>query len=134
PLVVGNNAFTTVATNGANISSQFTRIVARTLPNLDLTPPVIAAHLANDTGRSTLDNITSDATVTGNITATNPIASFRAQLDQLAVTDVSGTLSGTTFTITSSLLATLNGGPLADGKHTLTLIARDTNGNQAQPA
>ena len=31
------------------------------------------------------------------------------------------------------MLATINGGPLADGKHTLTLLATDSNGNLAQP-
>src|SRR5262249_17673484 len=134
PLIVGDNAFTAIATNPANISSQYTRVITRTLPNLDLTPPVISAHLAHDTGRSALDNITSDDTVSGTLTATNAIVSFQAQLDQSPVTDVRDSLSGTTFTIAGSLLATMNGGPLADGKHTLTLIARDANGNQAQPA
>ncbi len=133
PLLVGDNAFTAVATNADNLSSQYTGIVTRALPGLSLTPPVLSAHLADDTGRSALDNITSDATVTGSLTSTNPLVSFQAQLDQSAVTDVTATLSGTTFTIPAALLAQMNGGPLADGKHTLTLIARDTNGNQAQP-
>ena len=87
------------------------------------------AHLADDTGRSSLDNITSDDTVTGTITAANPIASFQAQVDQSQAVDVLASLSGTTFTITPAVLATINGGPLADGKHTLTLIAKDTNNN-----
>ena len=42
-----------------------------------------------------------------------------------------GDLSGTTFTLTPSIMATINGGPLADGKHTLTLLATDSNGNLA---
>ena len=47
--------------------------------------------------------------------------------------DVLSSLSGTTFTITPALLATINGGPVADGKHTLTLLAKDSNGNLSQP-
>ncbi len=134
PLIIGDNAFTTLATNAADVTSQYTKIITRTLPSLDLTPPVVSAHLADDTGRSALDNITSDPTVTGSITTTNPLASFQAQLNQSPVTDVSATVSGTTFTITPALLASINGGPLADGKYTLTLVARDSNGNQAAPA
>ena len=74
-----------IATNAAGVSSQFTKIITRTQPGLSLTPPVISARLANDTGRSALDNITSDDTVTGSITAANPIASFQAQIDQSPV-------------------------------------------------
>ncbi len=133
PLVDGDNAFTATATSAAGISSQFTKIFTRTLPGQSLTPPVITAALADDTGVSALDNITSDDTVTGTLTAANPIASFQAQVDQSPVTSVLGSLSGTTFTISPSMLATINGGPLADGKHVLTLIAKDSNGNEAQP-
>ena len=134
PLTIGDNAFTTVATNATDVNSQFTKIITRTLPSLDLTQPVVSAQLADDTGGSPLDNITADPTVTGSITTTNPLASFVAQIDHSAVAEVAGTISGTTFTITPGLLATINGGPLADGKHTLTLVARDTNGNVATPA
>ena len=134
PLAAGNNAFTVIATNAGAVSSQFTKVVTRTLVGLDLTPPVISARLADDTGRSALDNITRDDTVTGSITSTNPIVSFQAQIDQSPVTTALGTLGGTTFTITPALLATLNGGPLADGKHTLTLIAKDANGNVSSPS
>jgi RHS repeat-associated protein len=132
PLASGDNAYTVIATNTAGVTSQFTKIFTRIQPGFSLTPPVITASLADDTGISALDNITSDDTVTGSITAANPIASFQAQVDQSSVTDILGSLSGTSFTISPALLATINGGPLAEGKHTLTLIAKDSNGNLAQ--
>ena len=100
---------------------------------LSLVAPVVSAQLGDDTGRSALDNITANDTVTGSITSVNPIASFEAQLDQSSAFDVTSALSGTTFTITPALLATINGGPVADGKHTLTLLAKDSNGNLSQP-
>ncbi len=129
PLSVGDNTFTTIATNAGDITSQFTKIFTRALPGQSLTPPVITAALADDTGPSSLDNVTSDDTITGSITFANPIASFEAQVDQTTVGSVLGTLSGTSFTITPSLLATLDEGTLADGKHTVTLFAKDSNGN-----
>ncbi len=129
PLSVGDNTFTTIATNAGDESSQFTKIFTRTLPGQSLTPPVITAALADDTGPSSLDNITSDDTITGSITSANPIVTFEAQVDQTPVGSVLGALSGTSFTITPSLLATLDGGALADGEHTVTLFAKDSNGN-----
>jgi RHS repeat-associated protein len=133
PLADGGNAFTAIATSAGGVTSQFTKVITRTQPGLSLTPPVVSAHLADDTGVSSLDNITSDDTITGSITAANPIASLEAEVDQSAVADVLSTLSGTTFTISPALLATINGGALADGKHVLTLIAKDSNGNLSQP-
>ena len=133
PLSLGANSFTAVATNADNVSSQYTYIITRTQPGLSLIAPVISAKLANDTGPSALDNITSDDTVTGSITAVNPITSLQAQLDQSNVVNVLSSLSGTRFTITPALLAQINGGPVSDGKHTLTLLAKDSNGNLSQP-
>ena len=129
PLSVGDNTFTTVATNAGDESSQFTKIFTRTLPGQSLTPPVITAALADDTGLSSLDNTTSDDTITGSITSANPIVTFEAQVDQAPVGSVLGAKSGTSFTITPALLATLDGGVLADGKHTVTLFVKDSNGN-----
>ncbi len=131
PVADGGNTFTVVATNAAGVTSQSTRTITRVQPGLSLTPPVLSAGLADDTGVSALDNITSDDTVTGSITTVNPIVSFQAQIDQSPVVSVLGDLSGTTFTLTPSMMATINGGPLADGKHTLTLLATDSNGNLA---
>ena len=133
PLVLGDTTFTAVATNADNISSQYTTTITRNQPGLSLVPPVVTAQLADDTGVSALDNITSDDTVTGTITTVNPITSFEAQLDQSTVTQRPERLSGTTFTITPAVLATIIGGPVADGKHTLTLLAKDSNGNVSQP-
>ena len=133
PLSLGDNAFTTIATNSGG---------AHQPGHQDLHPhrarrkPDTAGdhrRLADDTGPSSLDNITSDDTIQGTINAANPIASFEAQVDQSPVGSVLAALNGSTFTITPSLLATLNGGVLADGKHTVTLIAKDSNGNLASP-
>ena len=133
PVADGGNAFTVTATNASGLTSQYTGTITRVQPGLSLTPPVITAALADDTGVSALDNITSDDTVTGSIKTVNPIVSFQAQIDQSPVVSVLGGLSGATFTFSPSMMATINGGPLADGKHTLTLLATDSNGNLATP-
>ena len=118
-----------MATNSADVLSQNTEIITRNQPGLSLIAPVVTADLPTTRAFRGVDNISSDDTVTGTITAANPITSFEAQLDQSSAVDVLSSLTGTTFTITSALLSTINGGPVADGKHTLTLIAKDSNGN-----
>ena len=133
PVNLGANTFTAIATNTAGISSQFTAVITRTQPGKSLTPPVISAQLTNDTGVASLDNITSDDTISGSITAVNPIASFLAQIDGFTTADILASLSGTTFTLMPSIMTTIAGGPLADGKHTLTLLAKDSNGKLSQP-
>ena len=50
----------------SDATSQYTEIITRSLPGLSLIAPVITAQLADDTGVSALDNITSDDTIIGN--------------------------------------------------------------------
>jgi hypothetical protein len=95
--------------------------------------PDISAALANDTGRDDADEITFDPTVSGTVTDAGAVAAFRAGLDgtpEGAFTDVLSSLGpGGTFILDAPALAAINGGPLAEGDHTLHLVATDDAGN-----
>ena len=96
----------------------------------------IVSGLANDTGVSATDLVTSDATVTGQVNTSVAITSFKGSVDLTAVSslqDLTDTLgAGGGFTITAARLAALAGGTLADGAHTLRLVGTDLNGNLAR--
>ena len=101
----------------------------------------LQAALANDTGVSATDGITSDATITGTAlvtgaAATLPATSLKGGLDATTAAGfatLTDTLDATgKFTLTPARLATIAGGPLADGAHTLHLTATDVNGNFAR--
>ena len=134
PLADGANSFTAIATNAAG-RDQSVHEDHHAHPAGAEPDRAGASPLSLPTTRACRHSTTSRPTtsITGNITTVNPIASFEAQLDQSSAVSVLSTLSGTTFTITPALLATINGGPVADGKHTLTLVAKDSNGNLSQP-
>jgi hypothetical protein len=98
------------------------------------TPPVLTAALANDTGVSASDGITSDDTIVGKVTAlTDAIATLSAGFDNASATsfvDLTSSINADgTFTLTPAQLATIAGGALADGTHTLHLTAMDQAGN-----
>jgi hypothetical protein len=104
----------------------------------DTQAPVIQATLANDTaadGKTNTDGITRDPAIAGKIAETSAIAGFRAGLDNMAVdrfVDVLANIAANgQFTLTRSLLETINGGVLAEGDHTLKLIAMDAAGNES---
>lgn len=113
------------------------RIIADNVPEQDSTAPVISARLANDTGPSTLDRITSDPTITGSIQDASRIVIFQVGLDASTSTqfqelwwvlDTSGN-----FVLYENNLVDLLRGPLADGTHTLSLSATDALGNASDP-
>ncbi len=91
--------------------------------------PVLTAALANDTGTSTSDGITSSPTVAGQATNPSAIASLATGLDSTPIasyTDVTASMSADgTFVLNPSQLAQINGGPLNEGRHTLHFQARD---------
>jgi hypothetical protein len=99
----------------------------------DADAPDISAALANDTGRDDADGITFDPTVRGTVTDAGAVAAFRAGLDGTpagAFTDVLPSLGpGGAFTLDAAALVAINGGPLAEGDHTLHLVATDDAGN-----
>lgn len=102
------------------------------VPN-DTTAPVIAASLTNDTGISTGDRITSNPAISGTVTDSSSIASFRAGFDDTPTaefTDITSLLgSNGSFTLSRAQLETIRRNPLRDGNYTLRLIAADTAGN-----
>jgi Bacterial Ig-like domain/Bacterial Ig domain/LVIVD repeat len=133
-LALGGNSFTVRATDPAGNSSDFTRIITRAeTGEQDLDPPVISAALANDTGASNSDKVTQDPTVTGTVVDASAIASFLAGFDGAAIgafVSVLQTLQpGGAFTLDADTIAQINGGPLAEGQHTLHLLASDSAGN-----
>ncbi|WP_193387016.1 FG-GAP-like repeat-containing protein, partial [Kamptonema sp. PCC 6506] len=102
---------------------------------LDTTPPLIVAELANDTGSDLTDNITNDPTIAGTISDTSPIASFRAGFDDTPSSEfaeLSASLdSSGGFSFDRTQLEEINANPLSDGDHVLHLTATDTKDNSA---
>jgi hypothetical protein len=95
-------------------------------------PMTLTAALANDTGASNTDRITSDPTLTGTLTDADGIASFKGGFDATPVgsyTDLLGDLVAGAFTLNPARLDAIFGGALPDGAHTVHLIATDNLGN-----
>ena len=91
--------------------------------------------LMNDTGASATDGITIDPTIMGTVTDEEGIAGLRAgfgNTPQADFVDISDRLDGNgKFVLNTAQLRTLNGGSLADGAYTLTVVADDGAGNTA---
>jgi RHS repeat-associated protein len=104
-------------------------------PPADSIGPALQARLAHDTaaGGTNNDGITSDPAVTGSVTDTSGVASFHAGFDATQVSGFVDVLAdlrpGGGFTLDRARLDQVNGGPLADGAHTLHLRAADARGN-----
>lgn len=98
----------------------------------DGTAPVISnLRLLNDTGVSGTDAITTDASLTADIADDNAIDELLISIDggaEMDVRDMLGTLPGS-FTLSQSLLESINGGPLSEGSHTIAINATDSIGN-----
>lgn len=118
--------------NGANV------VYANDLPGTgggeeDTTPPIINANLANDTGASSSDGITSDPTISGTVTDENQISELRAGFDGTDVNnyvDITAQLQPDgSFTLDKSTLESIKGDILADDSYTLYLQATDSEGN-----
>ncbi len=96
-------------------------------------PPQVSLALASDTGSDPLDRLTSNPSVTGQTSGELPIGLVKAGLDAAELgdfADVTSTLQANgSFTLSSSLVDQLAGGVLADGAHTLHVIATDTSGS-----
>ena len=93
---------------------------------------MITAALANDTGISSTDSITSDPTITGLANDPSGVEKFQVSIDGGAMIDATSFLTGEGFTLTAADLATLNGGTaLPDGSHAIALQATDSLGNQS---
>lgn len=130
-LAFGSNPFSVVATDAAGNTSSYTGPIVRIGPETD--PPVIAAGLANDTGREPDDGVTLDATVSGTVTDAAQVTVFSASLDGMPAADILVHLAAGSFTLTPADLAGVAGGTLADGPHTLQLVAADEYLNRSDP-
>jgi hypothetical protein len=103
----------------------------------DTTAPSISATLLHDTGLSADDGITNDPSIAGTATDNVAVTQLLAALDPDAqpnfINITTQLQPNGSFTLTRSVLDTLAGGTLADGQHTLRLIASDVAGNVSSP-
>ncbi|BCL35091.1 Ig-like domain-containing protein [Nostoc sp. MS1] len=101
--------------------------------NKDKTPPILSASLANDTnqnGGTNTDKITADPTIKGSVTDASRITRIQAGLNNTNInkyTNIRGVIAADgSFTLTPEQLTQINNNiPLAQGQHTLHLIAKD---------
>jgi len=95
-----------------------------------------SAQLIDDSGASASDHLTNDGSVKGQIQNNIGFASVRGGLDQTQQSNFTTLIPyvrpNGQFTITQSALQALAGGPLADGAHTLHLLAVDQVGGSAK--
>ncbi|NER35197.1 MAG: DUF4114 domain-containing protein [Oscillatoria sp. SIO1A7] len=134
-LELGSNSFSVQATDLAGNVGSGQQAIIRNEP--DATPPIISIGLANDTGISDSDKITSSAEITGTITEESAIsqvvAAFNDSTDWLDIT--SYLKPDNSFDYTEAILAEIFGSsPLPDGSHTLKLRATDDRGNLSEVA
>jgi hypothetical protein len=99
----------------------------------DTTPPTITVGLANDTGTSSSDRVTSDPTVAGSVVDESPLASFTLTIPELSVGPI-GMLNEIdpddgSYALTRATLEAAIGAPLVDGNYTVRLQATDQHGN-----
>ena len=117
PTALGNGSHTVVASetdaagNTASTSLTFT---------LDTTAPAITSRLANDTGSSSTDRITSDPTLTGG-GAANAVVHFTIDGSAIAATATADASGAWSFTPTG----------LGNGSHTVVASETDAAGNTA---
>jgi hypothetical protein len=127
-LAPGANEFDLTAVDAAGNSATRSYSFRR-----DSAAPSLAAALQNDTGISAADGLTRDATIAGSASDNLGLTALGAALDPGTTPVFSDVMSGVqadgSFMLTSAQLATLAGGTLADGSHTLRLRASDAAGN-----
>jgi hypothetical protein len=101
----------------------------------DTVAPPLSAALANDTGVSATDLLTFDPTIAGSATDLFGIGGLQAGFDATPLGSFTDILPDRnpdgTFTLSPVRLDQINGGPLAQGGHTLHLRAQDIAGNQS---
>lgn len=88
--------------------------------------PLLAAALANDTGASATDGITTDDSIRGSVSAPNGLKSITVSLDGGAAKNASGFVQGGSLSLTNLQVSALAaGGTLNEGPHTLSFTATD---------
>jgi hypothetical protein len=90
-------------------------------------PAITSLSLLNDTGFSATDRLSRDVTLVGQISSPYGISSLQARLGVGgSLRDISQALSADgSFRLANAELEAINGAPLPDGFHTLTLLATD---------
>ena len=98
-------------------------------------PLALSAALANDTGASSSDGITTDATIAGSVGNASALSTLQARLgdsgDYVEIT--SAVQADGSFSLGLDDLIALQGGALIDGSYRLTLLATDTGGTVSGP-
>jgi hypothetical protein len=85
--------------------------------------------LADDTGDSNTDRLTSNPTITGVVTVAEGLSSLRAAIDGGNAGDILGDLGPDgSFVLARTRLEEILGGPLLDGAHVLTVESVDVHG------
>ncbi|WP_235578406.1 Ig-like domain-containing protein [Pseudorhodoferax sp. Leaf267] len=136
-LALGSNSFAFTLTDPAGNTGTASVAVQRSAPTtVDTQAPVVATlSLVNDSGRSATDGITNDVRIAGTVTDNVAATRLLVALDPGATptfTNLSAALgTGGAFSITAAQLATLAGGTLAQGAHTLRVVAEDAAGNRS---
>src|SRR5258708_21325407 len=96
-------------------------------------PIALNAILVHDTGVSTTDHLTSDSSVRGTVATAQGIADLRAGFDQTSSTNFISVMPAVqpngSFGLAATRIHQVAGGTLADGTHTLNLLAIAEAGN-----
>jgi hypothetical protein len=120
-----------VTVGGKTISP--TTLAQLGIAGVDTVAPNLAAGLLNDAGVSATDHLTNDDTVAGSVSDTGGLSSLRGGLDGIPVANYANLLSlvqpDGSFVASAALLQSLAGGSIAEGAHTLHLVATDSTGN-----
>jgi hypothetical protein len=117
-------------TTAGHVASAATDIVVTI--NSSAAGSSLTAALSDDTGISATDGITSDPAIAGGLTDAAAITAFTASLDGNSEVSELGQLQPNgSFALSTAQMQALDGGALADGKHSLVLTATDTNNQTA---
>ena len=131
-LDLGLNSFELTATDAAGNSSAASLNVLREAVT-DTTAPTLIASLQADTGRSASDRITSNPAIQGQVSDDIGVTQLLAALDageNPSFSDLITSLHpGGSFVLTREQLDALAGGSLAEGAHSLRLLAKDAASN-----
>ena len=139
-LALGANTLEVSFTDAAGNTGTASAVITRTSISVDSTPPAISdLRLQTDSGSSANDRITNTVTILGQASDDTAVTKLLGALDAggntVAYSNLTTSLAADgSFTITRAQLNTLAGDTLADGPHTLQLVAEDAAGNRSAVA
>ena len=110
--------------------------VAAGVPQGGAEPPAITARLTNDTGPRNDDSLTSDPSLLGTLDHGFGTLELFAALDDNrtnpAFQNVSSSIQNGGFALNQSVMQSLSGGHLSDGRHEVRLQAKDSVGQLSE--